>query len=122
MVPSLMKAAIIAVTLALGSCRCLGADDSDIISGCAMSNAEFGTEMIGICIKENQAARAEIARYPAEMKDIVARCSRRKEMGRGIVKKCIDDDIAAGPVLEADAKDHGHLLAQCRNEFHGPDA
>ena len=55
-----------------------------------MSNAEFGSEMAQICIKENQAVRAEVARYPDEVKDIVARCSRRKEMGWGFVKKCID--------------------------------
>ena len=71
-----------------------------------MSNAEFGTEMAQICIKENQAARAEVARYPDEVKAIVARCTRRKEMGWGMVKKCIDDDIAAVLVIEAYARDH----------------
>jgi len=122
MVASFMKTLIFAITLALASSACLADDDSDIISGCAMSNAEFGTEMIGICIKENQAALAEIARYPGEMKDIIARCSRRKEMGWGIVKKCIDDDVAAGPVLEAYARDHGPLLEHCQDEFRGREA
>jgi hypothetical protein len=117
-----MKTAILAVLLLLSSGACLADDDSDIVSGCAMSNAEFGTEMIDICVKENQAARAEIARYPAEMKKIVDRCSRRKEMGWGIVKKCIDEDIAAGPVLEAYARDHGPLLEQCQERFFGREA
>lgn len=54
--------------------------------------------------------------------DIVARCSRRKEMGWGVVKKCIDDDIAAAPVLEAYARDHGPLLERCQEEFRGREA
>ena len=81
MVPALMKTTVLAAILLLASGACLADDDSEIVSGCAMSNAEFGTEMIDICVKENQAARAEIARYPAQMKKIVERCSRRKEMG-----------------------------------------
>ena len=117
-----MKTAILAALLLLSSGVCLADDDSDIVSGCAMSNAEFGTEMIDICVRENQAARAEIARYPAEMKKIVDRCSRRKEMGWGIVKKCIEEDIAAGPVLEAYAREHGALLEQCREQFFGREA
>jgi hypothetical protein len=122
MVPLLMKTIIFVVILALSSHACFADDDSDIVSGCSMSNAEFGTDMIQICIKENQAARAEIARYPADVKNIVERCSRRKEMGWGIVKKCVDDDIAAGPVIEAYARDHGPLLEHCRQEFWGREA
>jgi hypothetical protein len=117
-----MKTTILAVTLMLASSACLADDDSDIVTGCSMSNAEFGTEMIQVCIRENQAARAEVARYPDEVKDIVARCSRRKEMGWGIVKKCIDEDIAAAPVLEAYARDHGPLLEHCRQDFWGREA
>ena len=117
-----MKTIILAGALLLSSAACLADDDSDIISGCAMSNAEFGTEMIDICVKENQAARADIARYPAQYGKIVERCSRRKEMGWGIVKKCIDEEIAAGPVLEAYARDHGPLLEHCQDEFFGREA
>jgi hypothetical protein len=117
-----MKSFIIVAVLALAAPACLADDESDIVSGCAMSNAEFGTEMIQICIKENQAARAEVARYPAELQGIVARCSRRKEMGWGIVKKCIDEDIAAAPILEAYGRDHGPLLEHCQQEFRGREA
>jgi hypothetical protein len=114
-----MKTIVLASILALSSLACRADDDSDIVSGCAMSNAEFGTEMIQICINENQTARAEVARYPDALKPVVERCKRRKEMGWGIVKKCIDDDIAAGPVLEAYARDHGPLLESCQDEFRG---
>jgi hypothetical protein len=117
-----MKSIILVAVLALAAPACIADDESDIVSGCAMSNAEFGTEMIQVCIKENQAARAEVARYPAEFKAIVARCSRRKEMGWGIVKKCIDEDIAAAPALEAYARDHGPLLEHCQQEFRGREA
>ena len=117
-----MKNVFIAAVLALISSACLADDDSEIVSGCAMSNAEFGTEMIDICVKENQAARADIARYPVEYKKIVERCSRRSEMGWGIVKKCIDEDIAAGPILQAYAREHPALLGHCQEEFFGREA
>jgi hypothetical protein len=114
-----MKTFALPIILALFSSACLAEDDSDIVTGCLMSNAEFGTEMAQICIKENKAARAEVERYPAELKPIVDRCKRRKEMGWGIVKKCIDDDIAAGPVLEAYAREQPALLERCQMEFLG---
>lgn len=117
-----MKAIIVAAIMVLSSSACRADDDSDIVTGCLMSNAEFGSDMAQICIKENRAVRAEVARYPDEVKPIVARCSRRKEMGWGIVKKCIDDDIAAVPVLEAYARDHGPLLESCQHEFRGREA
>jgi hypothetical protein len=118
----IMKTIILAAILTLSSSVSRADDDSDIVTGCSMSNAEFGTEMIQVCIRENQAARAEVARYPDEVKDIVARCSRRKEMGWGIVKKCVDDDIAAAPALEVYARDHGPLLEHCRQDFWGREA
>jgi hypothetical protein len=114
-----MKTIFLAAILALSSSAYSAEDDSDIVTGCLMSNAEFGSEMAQICIKENQAARAEVARYPDEFKDIVARCSLLKEMGWGVVKKCIDDDIAAAPVLEAYARDHGPLLEHCQETYQG---
>ena len=118
-----MKPLILAAILALSSTACRADDDdADIVTGCLMANAEFGIEMAHICIRENQAARAEVLRYPDEFKGIVARCSRRKEMGWGFVKKCIDDDIAAGPVLEAYARDHGPLLERCQEEYRGREA
>ncbi|MEO8004922.1 MAG: hypothetical protein ABI771_08455 [Betaproteobacteria bacterium] len=114
-----MKNLILALALAVASSATFADDDSDIISGCALSNAEFGTEMIQICINENKTARADLQNYPEEYKGLVQRCSRRKEMGWSIVKKCVDEDIAAKPVLEGYAKDHASLLAQCQEEFHG---
>ena len=117
-----MKAIILAGVLLLSPTPCLADDDSEIVTGCLMSNAEFGSEMAQICIKQNQSVRAEVARYPDEVRDIVELCSRRKEMGWDVVKKCIDDDIAAKPVLEAYARDHGPLLARCQIEYLGREA
>ena len=114
-----MKTFALAIILGLVCGACLADDDADIVTNCLMSNAEFGTEMAQICIKENKAARAEVARYAEEFKPIVERCERRKEMGWGIVKKCIEDDIAAGPVLEAYAKEQPALLERCQMEFLG---
>jgi hypothetical protein len=114
-----MKKLILALVLAVVASAAFADDDSDIISGCALSNAEFGTEMIRICIDENKTARAAVQAYPEQYKALVDRCTRRKEMGWSIVKRCVDDDIAAKPVLEAYAREHGPLLAQCQEEFQG---
>jgi hypothetical protein len=112
---------ILSLIVILLSCAAAWAadEDADIVTNCLMSNAEFGTEMAQVCIKENKDARAEVARYPEEFKTIVERCKRRKEMGWGLVKKCIDDDIAAGPVLEAYAKEQPALLERCQMELLG---
>ncbi len=114
-----MRNLVLAAFLALFSAAGVADDESDIVTGCLMSNAEFGHEMAQICINENKAARAEVQRYPEQYKSLVERCTRRKLAGWGIVKKCIDDDIASLPVLEAYARDHGPLLDRCRNEFWG---
>jgi hypothetical protein len=117
-----MKTILLAALIAASPLACLADDDSDIVTGCLMSNAEFGSDMAQICIRDNRAALAEVGRYPDEVKGIVKRCSRRKEMGWVVVKKCIDDDIAAGPVLEAYARDHRPLLERCQEQFHGREA
>ena len=62
------KTIILAAILALSSSVCRADDDSDIVTGCLMSNAEFGSQMAQICIRENQAVRAEVARYPDEVR------------------------------------------------------
>ena len=117
-----IKKLITAAILALSSSMSWADDDSEIVTGCLMSNAEFGSEMAQICIQRNQSVRAEVARYPEAVKDIVELCSRRKEMGWDFVKKCIDDDIAATPVLEVYARDYGPLLARCQLEYLGREA
>jgi hypothetical protein len=97
-------------------------DDSDIVTGCVASNAEFGAEMAQVCINANRAARDKVQQYPVELKSIVALCSRRKEMGWDLVQKCIEDDIAAGPVLESYAREHPAMYEYCQNEFRGREA
>jgi hypothetical protein len=114
-----MKKLILAFALAIAAPAALADDESDIVSGCAMSNAEWGVEMIQLCVTENKTARAAVLAYPQEYKGLVERCSRRREMGWGMVKRCVDDDIAAKPVLEGYAKDHASLLEQCQEEFRG---
>lgn len=114
-----MKRLILAFVLAIATSTASADDESDIISGCAMSNAEWGVEMIQLCVKENKTARAEVQAYPQEYKGLVERCSRRKEMGWGMVKRCVDEDIAAKPVLEVYAREHAQLLARCQEEFQG---
>lgn len=112
--PSLMRKLIVATMLALSSvCGHADDDEADIVTGCLTANAEFGIEMAHLCIRENQAARAAVLRYPDDVKEFVVRCSRHKDMGWEFVRKCIDDDIAAAAVLEAYAADHGPLVDRC---------
>jgi hypothetical protein len=117
-----MKTILVAAILVASSLPCMADDESEIVTGCLMSNAEFGSDMAQICIRDNRAALAEVARYPDEVRGIVKRCSRRKEMGWVMVKRCIDDDIAAGPILEAYARDHGPLLERCQEQYRGREA
>ena len=95
-----------------------GADENDdIVNGCNFSNAEFGTVAIRICIKDNQAARAAVSQYPEEVKDIVARCVRGREMGWSMVKQCIDNDIEAEAALANYGREHDSSMEKCKTEF-----
>lgn len=89
----------------------------DIVIGCNFSNAEFGVVAIQICIKDNQAARAEVLQYPEEVKHIVARCSRGREMGWSMVKLCIDKDIEAEAALAKYGREHDASMQKCKTEY-----
>jgi len=89
----------------------------DIVNGCNFANAEFGTVAIQICIKDNQAARAAVSQYPEEVKGIVARCVRGRELGWSMVKLCVDKDIEAEAALANYATEHDALIKECAMEF-----
>lgn len=92
-------------------------EDADIVMGCHYSIGEFGYEAINICIREQQAARAQVRELPAELRPIVVRCTRRWEPGWVMVKRCVEEETAAGPALEAYARDHGSKVDRCRDRF-----
>ena len=92
-------------------------ENDDIVNGCTFSNAEFGTVAIQICIKDNQAARAAVLKYPEAVKEIVARCVRGREMGWSMVKLCIDNDIEAEAALAKYGREHDSLMDKCKEEF-----
>jgi len=94
-------------------------ENDDIVNGCNFSNAEFGTVAIQICIKDNQAARAAVSQYPEEVKGIVARCVRGRELGWSMVKLCIDKDIEAEAALANYATEHDSQMKECEMEFGG---
>lgn len=94
-------------------------ENDDIVIGCNFSNAEFGTVAIQICIKDNQAARAAVSQYPEEVKGIVARCVRGRELGWSMVKLCIDKDIEAEAALANYATEHDSQMKDCEMEFGG---
>lgn len=112
-----MRPIVLASVLLLFSFATRADEYDDIVNGCNFANAEFGTVAIQICIKDNQAARAAVLQYPAEVKDIVARCARGSEMGWSIVKLCIDKDIEAEAALANYATEHDSQMKECKREF-----
>ncbi len=94
-------------------------EDPDIVVGCHFSIGEFGYEAINMCVRENQAARAEVLLYPPDVQAVIARCVRRWEPEWVIVKRCVDKELAAAAALEAYAGDHGPKLDLCRERFRG---
>ena len=94
------------------------ADEYDeIVNNCNFANAEFGAVAIQICIKDNQAARAAVLQYPDNVKHIVARCVRGRELGWSMVKLCIDRDIEAEAALANYATEHDSQMKECEMEF-----
>lgn len=112
-----MRPIVFAAMLLLFPLATWADENDDIVIGCNFSNAEFGVVAIQICIKDNLAARAAVLQYPDEVKDIVARCVRGREMGWSMVKLCIDNDIEAEAALANYGKEHGALLEKCKTEF-----
>ncbi|HEX4985383.1 MAG TPA: hypothetical protein VFV71_04845 [Burkholderiales bacterium] len=120
MIPSPIRKLVVAAILILPPAPCpADDDDAEIVTSCNVSNAEFGVDMIHICIRDNFEARAELQRYPAEYRHLIGNCGRRKQMW-DIVKRCVDDDIAVMPVLRAYSVDHADELRRCGDEL--PDA
>lgn len=112
---------LLVLGLALAPAGRADEDEADMVVGCTMANAEFGNEMIQRCIEDYRAGRAAVASYPPQYKGIVDRCTGDKQLDWNRVRRCIDDDISAIPVLQAYAQDHGPLLERCEREIGGPE-
>jgi hypothetical protein len=89
----------------------------DIVNNCNFANAEFGTVATQICINDNQANRAAVLQYPEDVKHIVTRCVRGREMGWSVVKLCIDNDIEAEAALANYGREHDSSMEKCKAEF-----
>ena len=92
-------------------------EEDEIVTGCHFSNAEWGTDMIDLCIKENQATRAVVLQYPEKYKRYLDRCRRGNENGWAWVKTCLDNDIDAESALAEYPKDRAGLITVCDAEF-----
>ena len=112
-----MRRIVFAAILLLLSSATWADEYDDIVNGCNFANAEFGIVAIQICIKDDQAARAAVLQYPEEVKDIVSRCVRRREMGWSLVKLCIDNDIEAEAALANYGREHDASMEKCKTEF-----
>lgn len=111
-------ASIVCVTLlALLSMGACADEEDEIVTGCHYSNAEWGSDMIDRCVKDNRAQRAIVLRYPEQYKSIIARCRRKSEFGWSWVKACVDQDIEAESALAQYSTDRAGLIDKCRAEF-----
>jgi hypothetical protein len=111
-------ATIVVTSFAFCSAQQLQAgEDDEIVTGCHFSNAEWGSDAIDRCIKDNMANRALVLQYPARYKSSVSRCRLKNEYGWDFVKSCIDKDIAAETALAAYPKDKIGLIDFCTAEF-----
>lgn len=112
-----MRPMVFAAMLLMFSSATWADEYDDIVNGCNFANAEFGIVAIQICIKDNQAARAAVLQYPEDVKDIVARCVRGREMGWLMVKLCIEKDIEAEAALANYGREHDSSMEKCKAEF-----
>jgi hypothetical protein len=112
-----MKPIAFAVLLFAFSSAVRADEYDEIVNNCNFANAEFGAEAIQICIEDNQADRAAVSQYPEEVKGIVARCVRGRELGWSMVKLCIDNDIEAEAALANYGREHDSLMQNCKAEF-----
>jgi hypothetical protein len=90
---------------------------AEIVMSCHYSNAEWGTEAIDRCVKENQALREQVLQYAAAHRHIVERCRGSSEWGWAWVKNCVDRDIEAEAELAQYPKDQAASIAACQAEF-----
>ena len=111
---------VILIFIALIACSPVSAladEEDDIVTGCHFSNAEWGAQMIDLCINENRARRAEVLAYPEKYKRFVERCRRGNEYGWSMVKSCVDKDIDAEAALATYPKNQAGLIRVCEAEF-----
>lgn len=92
-------------------------EEAEIVTGCHYSNAEWGEQLIDICVKENKRLRAEVLAYSEEHKPYVERCRKRSEFGWGFVKECVDKDIAAAAALKTYPDDAKDAVSACHAEY-----
>ena len=114
------RAAMRQVPIALMLLLAFGAsagEEDEIVSGCHFSNAEWGVDMINLCIKENQLMRAVVLQYPDKYKRYLDRCRRGNEKGWAWVKTCLDNDIEAESALASYPKDRAGLIAVCDAKY-----
>ena len=113
---AVMRQVPIALLLLLAFGASAGEED-EIVTGCHFSNAEWGVDMINLCIKENQSTRAVVLQYPEKYKRYLDRCRRGNENGWAWVKTCLDNDIDAESALAEYPKDRAGLITVCDAEF-----
>ncbi|MBI3530685.1 MAG: hypothetical protein HY067_22285 [Betaproteobacteria bacterium] len=88
---------------------------SAVITRCMYEVAEFGEELVRICIDEDLAAANALAQYPANFAEIVNNCSqRRQNHAWAMVKVCADMEIAAEAALTAYDGKYAPLIEECR--------
>lgn len=92
-------------------------EEAQIVTTCHYANAEWGTDMIDLCIRENRTLRSEVLSLPESYAADVRRCRDSAELGWAWVKACVLKR-APKPVPEQPAGDTNALVETCEND-HG---
>ncbi|MBM3396483.1 MAG: hypothetical protein FJY37_18025 [Betaproteobacteria bacterium] len=64
-------------------------EEAQIVTTCHYANAEWGYDMMQLCITENRALRDEVLRLGPEHAGAVERCRKQAEFGWAWVKQCV---------------------------------
>ena len=80
--------------LALPSPSTLAVEEDEIVTSCHFANAEWGSEMIDRCIRDNQATRALVLQYPDKHKAIIDRFGRFPHRNAILGRTSTSEEIA----------------------------
>jgi len=64
-------------------------EEAQIVTTCYYANAEWGTDMVNLCVEENRRVRAEVLALPDVHAAAVRRCRASAELGWSWVKECV---------------------------------
>jgi len=115
--PRTARPLLVAFALAVAGTARAEDEEAQIVTTCHYANAEWGNDMIHLCIEENRRLRAEVLAMPGKHAVALARCRASSELGWQWVKACVVQDAAAQADLAGYPEDARERIAACQREF-----